>query len=74
MLPPVADRIFSTVMVLFSLNFAGHVSRQRAEEEKKKEAAKKAIAERAEAKYTTASRGTGTQTDNQPGNYEESLG
>ena len=63
-----------TVMVLFSLNYAGHVARIRAEEEKKKAAAKKAIAERAEARYTTASRTAGTQTDNQLGNYEESLG
>jgi hypothetical protein len=61
-------------MVLFSLNYAGHVSRQRAEEERKREAAKKAIAEKAEARYTTASRAAGTQTDNQPANYEESLG
>ena len=61
-------------MVLFSLNYAGHVSRQRAEEEKKREAARKAVAEKAEAKYTTASRAAGTQTDDQPGNYEESLG
>jgi hypothetical protein len=61
-------------MVLFSLNYAGHVTRQRAEEDRKKEAAKKALAERAEARYTTASRNSGTQTENQPGNYEESLG
>ncbi len=59
-------------MVLFSLNYAGHVSRQRAEEEKKKEGARKAIQERAEARYTTPSRGQGTQTDDLPG--EESLG
>lgn len=63
-----------SVMVLFSLNYAGHVSRQRAEEERKRKAAKKAIAEKAEARYTTASRASGTQTDNQPANYEESLG
>ena len=44
-------------MVLFSLNFAGHVSRQKAEEDKKKEAAKKAIAERAEARYIRPPRG-----------------
>jgi hypothetical protein len=61
-------------MVLFSLNYAGHVTRQSAEAEKKKEAARKAVAERAEARYTTASRTSGTQTDDQPGNYEESLG
>jgi hypothetical protein len=61
-------------MVLFSLNYAGHVTRQRAEEEKKREATKKAIAERAEARYTTQSRNSGTQTDKQAGNYEESLG
>jgi hypothetical protein len=61
-------------MVLFSLNYAGHVTRQRAEEDKRKEAAKKALAEKAEARYTTASRSSGTQTDNPPGNYEESLG
>ena len=59
-------------MVLFSLNYAGHVSRQRAEEEKKKEAARKAVQERSEARYTTPSRGQGTQTDDLPG--EESLG
>ena len=66
--------IWFTVMVLFSLNYAGHVARLRVEEEKSKKAAKKEIAQRAEAKYTTASRGAGTQTDDQPGNYEESLG
>lgn len=60
------------VMVLFSLNYAGHVSRQRDAEEKRKESARKAVAEKSEARYTTPSRGQGTQTDDLPG--EESLG
>jgi len=64
-------------MVLVTLNYAGRVLRQR-EAMEKKEAAKKAAAERkeqwaAEARYNTSpSKSPGTQTISET--YEESLG
>ena len=67
-------------MVLGSLNYAGHVTRQREAEQKridaKKAAAKKAEKERnaSEARYTTPAREQGTQTAPPSASYEESLG
>jgi hypothetical protein len=63
-------------MVLASLNYSGHVTRQRAEVEKKIEAAKKLDEQRREGKHAKKPSRTesSTQTDDGGGTYVESVG
>lgn len=63
-------------MVLSALNYSSIKTREKEEIEKKRKAAQKAQEDRADAKYTTASRAQGTQTSDSgvQANYEESLG
>ncbi|EXJ87596.1 hypothetical protein A1O3_04557 [Capronia epimyces CBS 606.96] len=64
------------LMIISALNYSSIKMREKEEAEKKRKAAAKALEERVEARYTTASRTQSTQTDAAPPpvDYEESLG